>query len=507
MEPKAARYHLDVNGVVDGPMTGRELAWKAGMTNSDDTLRFRSEGSDQWQPLTATQDNLRQFTEAEEATPAPPASPPKLKLKKRAESPPALPPEMTAFIPTQETPPPLPGSTDSNSVPPDFEFSDDNPPPPPGAPDPYDFNASNGTSLISPPPFSQSTAAPAASPSHPAPPPPKMAPLLLASLLISTGIAGYVFFLRKQPVTGSATANLGAGSPREVKDVSYAVISKDTGLKWKTASLEKLVMLGNKAKAEATASSGRADTLLASTGEITLKYGAECRALFMVATNARYLEVSFDSQAKADVKTLLQLQSAADLADAYLSPAVRADLTGKRYNSVALATKIEGFPGLSSAFEKEIRIPEAQLTEEYEKLRPVVEDATTFLDAMMYVVPEEISAEARGWTDEFGRFEPSLAPGDYYVVASKDAAPGGRPLAWAIGFNVKALTENTLSLGDHNLGDKAPESLWKSTDTLAAERDISAIRERASRVRSLLESIRQLRAEISQRRADLDRLL
>jgi hypothetical protein len=168
---------------------------------------------------------------------------------------------------------------------------------------------------------------------------------------------------------------------------------------------------------------------------------------------------------------------------------------------------MEGFPGLTAAFEKEIRLPEAQLTEEYERLRPVVEDATNFMGAMMYVVPEEIPAEARGWTDEFGRFEPKLAPGDYYVVASKDAAPGGSPLGWAIGFQVKALTENTLSLDDHNLGNKAPESLWQRTDTLAAERDISAIRDRARQVRALLDNIRELRTEIGQRQADLNRLL
>jgi hypothetical protein len=334
-----------------------------------------------------------------------------------------------------------------------------------------------------------------------------MAPLLLASLLISTLIAGYVFFLMKQPVNGSATASIGTGSPREVKDVSYAILTRQAGLKWKTASLEKLVLLGNKAKDETAASSGRADTLLAGTNELTAKYGAECRALFMVATNARYLSINFDAKAKADIKALRELESAADLAEAYLSPATRADLTGRRYQSVALATKMEGFPGLSAAFEKEIRLPEAQLTEEYERLRPIVEDATTFLGAMMYVVPEEIPAEARGWTDEFGRFEPKLAPGGYYVVASKDAAPDGSPLGWAIGFHVKALTENSLSLDDHNLGKKAPESLWQRTDTLAAERDISAIKERARQVRTLLDNIRELRAEIGQRQADVNRLL
>jgi hypothetical protein len=507
MEPKATRYYLDVNGFVEGPMAGRELVWKAGMANSDDVLRFRSEGSEQWQPLTGTQDNLRQFTEAEAAIPASLASPPKLKLKKRAESPPPLPPEMTAFIPTQETPPPLPGSTDSTSVPPDSEFSDDSPPPPPGAPEPPDFNLSNGTSTATPPTLSQGTAPSSVLPSPPSLPPPKMAPLLLASLLISTLIAGYVYFLMKQPVNGSAMASLGTGSAREAKDVSYAVLTRQAGLNWKTASLDKLVTLGNKAKDETAASSGRADTLLASTSEVTAKYGAECRALFMVGTNAKYLSINFDPQSKADIKTLRELESAADLAEAYLSPATRSDLTGRRYQSVALATKMEGFPGLTAAFEKEIRLPEAQLTEEYERLRPVVEDATNFMGAMMYVVPEEIPAEARGWTDEFGRFEPKLAPGDYYVVASKDAAPGGSPLGWAIGFQVKALTENTLSLDDHNLGNKAPESLWQRTDTLAAERDISAIRDRARQVRALLDNIRELRTEIGQRQADLNRLL
>ncbi len=507
MEQRATRYYLDVNGVVEGPMTGRELAWKAGMASSDDALLFRSEDSDQWRPLSGTQDNLRQFTEVQEEAPAPPASPPKLKLKKRVESPPPLPPEMAAFIAPTDTPPPLTGAADQSSGPPESVFSDDCPPPPPGAPEPPDFNLSNVTNTATPPTISHSAVPTSVVPSHPSPPPPKLAPLLLASLLISTLIAGYAFFFMRQPVNGTAKASLGAGYPREVKDLSYAVLSKEAGLKWKTASLEKLVALGNKAKTETAASSDRTDTLLASAGEITSKYRAECRALFMVGTNARYLAISFDPQAKADVKTLLQLESAADLAEAYLSPAVRADLTGRRYRTVALATKIEGFPGLSASFEKEIRVPEAQLTEEYERLRPIVEDATTFLGAMMYVVPEEIPAEARGWTDESGRFEASLAPGDYYVVAGKDAAPGSRPLVWAVGFNVRALTENNLSLDDHNLGSKTAGSLWQSGDTSNAERNIDAIKERARMVRSLLDQIRGVRTEIGQRQADLNRLL
>jgi len=142
MQSSGDSYHLEINGIAEGPMTVRDLVWKIGMANSDDVILFRLEGSADWQPLEGNRERLQQLATGEPAQAAAPASPPKLKLKKRCdapspngnETPPPFPSEPPTPPSSLETPPPPPGAPVSPVLPEGFEYTDDNPPPPPGAP-------------------------------------------------------------------------------------------------------------------------------------------------------------------------------------------------------------------------------------------------------------------------------------------------------------------------------------------------------------------------------------
>ncbi len=507
MEPVAPRYHLEVNGIAEGPMTVRDLAWKIGMAGNDDVIRFRQEGSGDWQPLEGNRERLQQLASSESGQAAAPASPPKLKLKKRgadssnsSETPPPFPSE----------PPPLPPDSASFNLISSPESHDggagDVPPPPPGAPTtfiaPPPLMANGGI----PPPHAITTPPPLGQPSQ-ALPSPKVAPLLLASFVITLAIAGYLFFFMKQPVSFTATLPRTTSTAADADEIRYAVISTQAARRWKASSLEKLRALADKAKTETAASKERTGSLITKADELTSKYAAECRALFTIGTNANYLSLRQDLQSKADIRSLRQLESAADIAEAYLSSSTRADLAARRYRPVALAAKIEGFPNLIASFEREIRATEAALADEQEKLRPVVEDSGRFLGGLMTDLPEDTETVASGKADEAGRFEPSLPPGEYHVIARKENATGSTLASWAVAFSVKPFAENKVVLGEHNLGNKAPESLWQRADTLTAENDITTIRERARRISELREAIQTLRAEIGLRNQDLRRLL
>ena len=99
MQSSGDSYHVEINGIAEGPMTVRDLVWKIGMAGNDDVIRFRQEGSGDWQPLEGNRDRLQQLASAEPGQAAAPASPPKLKLKRRGDAP----------SPSgNETPPPFP---------------------------------------------------------------------------------------------------------------------------------------------------------------------------------------------------------------------------------------------------------------------------------------------------------------------------------------------------------------------------------------------------------------
>ena len=83
MESPAPRYHLEINGIAEGPMTAREMAWKIGMTGVDDVVLFRRDGSADWLPLEGNKEQIQQLVALESSAEGAPASPPKLKLKKR----------------------------------------------------------------------------------------------------------------------------------------------------------------------------------------------------------------------------------------------------------------------------------------------------------------------------------------------------------------------------------------------------------------------------------------
>lgn len=499
MEPKAIRYHLEINGIAEGPMSAKDLAWKIGMANGDDVILFRREGEGQWTPLEGNRDAIMRLAEDEQAAPTEHPSPPKLKLKRRGESvAPQVSPEDAP-----SSPPPIPGA-----LPQAEPMTDaDTPPPPPGAPDSSDDALTPAQNFIPTTQSNQGTSLPPPAAGQPILQPPRIAPLLIASFLITAVIAGYLFFFMGQPVAGSARASMGTSGARQARDLRYSIISHQVGQRWKATAIGKLTVLGDNAKAVVTSSSASTDRILAEADELAQKYSAECRSLFMVGTNARYLGISDDHRSKPHVKATLQLESASDIAEGYLSEATRADLAGGRYKSVALAARNEGFPRLAEAFEKDVRATEAALEAEYARLRPVVDEALRFLDSMKYVVPAGTEVLATGTTDESGRFEPSLSPGSYYFVATQAGTPGEKKLEWAVSFTVKPLNENTVTLDDRNRGDSSPEALWQAADTHAAENAIAAAEQRAQRVGESLNRIREIRAGIIQFRGDLDRLL
>ncbi len=500
-------YHIEINGIAEGPMTVRDLVWKIGMAGNDDVILFRLEGSADWQPLEGSRERLQELAAAQLGNTAAPASAPKLRLRKRGSSPT---PESETPPPFHSEPPPLPPQSGNfnPAISPDSDelASADVPPPPPGAP----------PTFITPPPLtvsggihlsSHNGTIPTSVPPSQSLPSPKIAPLLLASFVITLAIAGYLFFFMKQPVSFTATLPRTTSTAAAADEIRYAVISTQVARRWKASSLEKLRALADKAKTETAASTERTGSLITKGDELTSKYAAECRALFTVGTNANYLSLRQDLQSKADIRSLRQLESAADIAEAYLSSSTRADLAARRYRPVALAARIEGFPNLIASFEREIRATEAALADEQEKLRPVVEDSGRFLGGLMTDLPEDTETVASGKADEAGRFEPSLPPGEHHVIARKENASGSTLASWAVAFSVKPFAENKVVLSEHNLGNKAPESLWQRADTLTAENDITAIRERARRISELREAIQTLRAEIGLRHHDLRRLL
>jgi len=497
MESPAPRYHLEINGLPEGPMSAKELIWKAGMASHDDVMRWRKEGSEEWLPMTGHLDSIKQQAAHDASAEAPAATPPKLRLKKKNETPPPLPPETPPPFPMEA--PPLPQEDGSGSpFVPEFEYTDDNPPPPPGAPMAPVPQLSMGThGSPSPVPSAQAT---------PPPPPPKLSSLVVVSLVVSVAITAYLFFLMKQDVASSVTRGAGTAGSREASGVKYVVLKKSEAESWKSSALEKLAAFGTKAKTEADASAGRVRPLVIKADDIATKYAACSRALFLAGTNAKFLGISYSPGAPADIKSLRTLEAAMEIAEPYLSSGARTDMDGGRFGSVALAVSMQGFPKLVSEYDAEIRDLEAKLNAEIALVRPIDDDAAGFLSKMMFSVPEEASVTVSGTADSVGRFTPKLRPGDYVVIAATDRSTETRPSQWAVGFSVKALADNVITLNDANIGTNGPASLWKPADTLSAEQNIRSIRAQAASIREVLTKIQEVRINIEQRKKDLERL-
>ena len=496
MESPATRYHLEINGIAEGPMSAKELTWKAGMASPDDVLRYRKQGSDEWLPLGGHLEAIKQQAAQDSAAEAHVASPPKLKLKKKSEAPPPFPSETPPPFPSEA--PPLPPDYGSGSpFVPDFEYTDDNPPPPPGAPMAPMPQLGMGTHAMP----SQQPSAPA-TPPHP---PAKISSLLVASLVVSVAITVYIFFLMKQDVAGSATRRPDVTGTPELRGLKYTVLTHSEAESWKSAALEKLADFGAKAKTESDASVGRVRPLVGKADDLATKYAACSQALFLAGTNAKVLDISNTPGAPADIKSLRTLEAAMEIAEPYLSPTARTNMEGTRFGAVALAVTLEGFPKLVTEYEAEIRELESKLSAERDINRPIDGAAGSFLSKMMYAVPEEVSATERGTADSRGQFTPKLTPGDYYIIATAERGTEVKPSQWAVGFTVKALADNSVQLSDANLGNKSPDSLWKPADTLSAEQNILAIRAQATSIRAVLEKIQTVRRNIEQRKKDLER--
>ena len=512
MESSAPRYHLEINGIAEGPMTARELTWKIGRTSGDDVVLFRRDGSANWLPLEGNRSHLLQLAAVEAAAAEPPASPPKLKLKKRedattpvpSETPPPFPTEPAASTPGGETPPPPPGAPGGVPLPESLEHADDNPPPPPGAP------GYPSAPAVTPPPTPQlhsGTPAPPATPSAPPTPPIRLTTLLTVSFVVTLALAGYIFFLMPQDVTASAKRKTETSYTREISGLNYVVLTKDQAEAWKASALEKLTAFGAKAKAEAAASAGRSVTLTGPIQEIIAKHTAGARALSLAGINAKNLSYAYDPKSPKDVKALRSLELAMEIAEAYLPPACRGDMDGGRFSTVALAVRGVGFTNLQAAFEAEILPAERRLKAELAQLKPTADEAKLIARSTMYAVPSDINVVARGTSDTLGRLDLRLTPGDYVIIAT--AAPlGGAPaISWARRFKVKALAENDLSLDDSNVGTKGAESLWKAAETLAIEREIVAAVEQAGSLEAALHETQKLRDDIDEIKIKVGRMM
>jgi hypothetical protein len=347
---------------------------------------------------------------------------------------------------------------------------------------------------------------PPSAPATPPPPPAKLSSLLVASLVVSIAITVYIFFLMKQEVAGSVTRSFSITGAREVRGVKYVILSKNEAEAWKTAALEKLEVFGTKAKTEADASAARVSPLVSKADELVTKYAACSRALFATGFNAKTLGASYTPSAPADIRTLRTLEAAMEIAEPYLSPAARTDMEGERFGSVALAVTMEGFPKLSTEYDAEIRDLETKLDAELALVRPIDEDAVGFLSKMMYSVPEHVAATVSGTADAGGQFTPELTPGDYYVIATTERGAEPKPNQWAVGFTVKALTDNLVQLNEANLGNNSTDGLWKAADTLNAEQKIKFIRAQAASIRVVMERIQEVRRNTEQRKKDLERV-
>lgn len=496
MESTATRYYLEINSIPEGPMSAKDLVWKAGMASHDDVLRYRKEGSDEWLPLDGDLDSIKQQAAQDSTAEAPVASPPKLKLKKKNEAPPPFPTDSPPPFPT-DCPPPPTGDDSGAPFVPDFGYDDNNPPPPPGAPTTPMPQLSMGSHSA---PIPQSS-----TPVTPPHPPAKLSSMLVASLVLSIAITVYIFFLMKQDVIGSATRSSEITSARELRGLKYTVLTKSETESWKSAALEKLAAFGTKAKAESDASVGRVRPLVGKADDLATKYAACSQALFLAGTNANVLGISYTPGAPADIKSLRTLEAAMEIAEPYLSQAARTDMDGAKFSAVALVVTMEGFPKLSMEYDTEIREFETKLSTELDLIRPIDETAAAFLTKIMYVVPDEVSATVSGTADSRGQFTPKLAPGNYYVIAVTERGTEAKPNQWAVGFTVKALADNVVQLNEANLGNNSPDSLWKPTDTLSAEQNIASVRAQAASIRAVLEKIQVVRRNIEQRRKDLGR--
>jgi hypothetical protein len=497
MKSKATRYHLEINGVAEGPMSARELTWKIGAASSDDVILFREDGSSEWIPLEGNKEKIQQLGKPDSVE-EPISSPPKLRLKKREATTPPFP---------SDAPPSPQIATDGTVLATDHGHLNA-PPPPPGSLVPPLLQSGTGIPSTTAPQLSHGS--PAAysppPPTTPAHPPAKVSTLLVAALFLSFGIVGYIFLLMKQDVAGSATRSTNGARSREVSGMKYAILSKREAQAWKTAMEGKLSAFGAKAKAEADASAVRTRPLIEKTDEIAAKYATVARALYLVGANASILGISYDPSSASDVKLLRQLEASMEIASPYLRTETRSEMEKLRFRWVASAVSTGGFSSLRKALDEEVVELESNLSAELSRIRPVTDQAADFISRTKFAVNSDALPASSGTTDALGLFDLKLSPGEYYLVGRSDNSTEERPSEWSIGFSVKALAENAIKLNDSNFGDRTTESLWKKNGAMEAERNIGSIKTQAARLRMAATKIESIRKGIDQREADMARL-
>ena len=511
MELNEPRYHLDINGLTAGPMTGKELAWKIAAASQDDVVRFRLEGSAEWLPAEKHTQQAHPHEAAAQA-PNPMPSPPKLRLKKRTEAvapsemPPPPPSGLTGHASGMDVPPPPPGFPCDVPLAASTIYTDDNPPPPPGALTPPEPPGS--VNLIPPTPPQPSPPTPPVSQPLPVSAPPaaaRLTTLLVSSFIITLGIAIYFLVFMKQEVSGLARYGAGSGPEKAMKGMRYSIIKADEAEAWKAARLAQLTTFAAQAKAEAEACSGRIDPLMGGVQELALKYDAGSRALLFLGAGARNLGIKYESESLSDRKTLRSIEAALEIADQYLQSKTRADLEKGNFTQVAIAARNEGFPTLSRAFEAEASAIETKLESALASARPTAQTAIGFVNRTLYSLTTETPCAASGLTDEMGQFNPQLAPGDYYLIASDAGAEGSRPCRWAIQFTVKPFAENVVMLNDENLGGGSPQALWRPEEMANAERDIDTLGRQFERATKSSAKVKEMRRAIEHRKSELDR--
>ncbi len=511
MELNEPRYHLDINGLISGPLTGKELAWKIAAASPDDVIRFRPEGSTEWLPAEKYPLKNGAQQDPEPASSALP-TPPKLRLKKRAENfapsdvPPPPPNGPTDYAGGSETPPPPPGAPFGGPLVEVPIYTDDNPPPPPGAiappPPPGGIKlAPPAPPQASPPPPPASQALPTPTP----PPPARLTTLLVSSFIITLGIALYILVFMKQDVSGLARCSPGTGPAKAVKGMRYSVIKADEAESWKAARLAELTSFAAKAKTEATACSGRIDPLTEGVQELALKYDVGSHALLFLGAGARSLGIKYETESIADRRTLRSVEAALEIAAPYLKPSTRADLEKGNFTQVSISARNDGFPSLSRAFEMEASAIEAKLETALSAVRPTAQSAIGFVNRTLYSLTTETPCAASGSTDELGQFNSQLAPGDYYLIAGDASPEGSRPYGWAIRFTVRPFAENVVNLDDDNLAGGSPQSLWRPVETAGAERDIEILGRQFERASKSTLKIKEIRRTIESRKSELDR--
>ena len=495
-EPKP--YILETNGVVEGPLSVKDILWKVSAAQPDDVLRMRRTDSTDWSDPRLRLSELVNGPASEEKNPPRDDAPPKLKLR--------LAPRKTDQAGNEMPPPALaqPGAARGEPEPSvSQEYTDENPPPPP----PFDAFVEPDTAPP-PPPESAGVAAagatgmPSGSSAHPAtqPTPPPWKALLIVSAALTACIAGYVLLLMRQPVMANIT-----GGTSEISTARYFVFTESQADAWKKATRVRMDDLGERAAREAAESAAKHSELLADTDDVVARFRAGIDALRTVVTNARRLKGGFDTGDRNDVRRHLELEAALDIASPYLDGVVWRELENRNYASIMQAALINGLSQIEADYQKRIAAVESKLRQAEDSLSITHDASQRYVSELMYSPTPGTEMEAEGAADRRGRFETDLRPGDYYVVASSTDTVNGRRF-WGVPLKVKPLEDNLLFLEEDNEGYSSQESLWKPEDAQKVEDGARKIRRQMSEIRKRVAQIQELTLLIRSRKQEMSLL-